>query len=319
MTYNKANHMATAVVSGTTSTYGYDAFGQRLKATDGSNPLSVTQYGLNGEILSETNSSVETDYVWIDGNPVAAIQPAAATISYIHPDRLGTPQKATDASKAVVFLANYLPFGVVTPTTSITQNLRFPGMHADATGYYRNGFRDYDPPIGAYLEPDPLGLKGGLPIVYAGSNPFKYIDPLGLCPANAPDCVEPAYPPETIAGFVTGGGPAARGTIATVRAAYALVTGAPVNTTEACKVANTTAKGADATNYSTDQTPEQMQQQLQNGGYQRSVAGRNGDVINYTKDGVTYSFYPGRSSVPGSSGVQVINDCITTTKITPGV
>jgi YD repeat-containing protein len=85
MTYNKANQMATAVVSGTTSTYGYDAFGQRLKATVGANPLSVTQYGLNGEILSETNSGVETDYVWIDGMPVAAIQPAATTISYIHP------------------------------------------------------------------------------------------------------------------------------------------------------------------------------------------------------------------------------------------
>jgi RHS repeat-associated protein len=136
---------------------------------------------LNGEILSETNSSVETDYVWIDGTPVAAIQPAAATISYIHPDRIDTPQLATDASKATVWSGNYLPFGGVSPTGSVTQNLRLPGQYADATGYYHNGFRDYSPAYGRYLESDPIGLAGGLNTYpYADQNPFTNIDPLGL-------------------------------------------------------------------------------------------------------------------------------------------
>ena len=35
MAYNAANQMAMAIVSGTASAYGYDAFGQRLTVTTG--------------------------------------------------------------------------------------------------------------------------------------------------------------------------------------------------------------------------------------------------------------------------------------------
>ena len=243
MAYNAANQMAMAIVSGTASAYGYDAFGQRLTVTTGTSgrddrdndwdqgkdkdgdkdcshehpgfpfffpfwhhdaddhhdcdrqppphehhhqpsgktTLSVSQYGPDNEILSETDNNVETDYVWLDGMPVVAIQPAAATISYIHTDRLGTPQKATNASKSVVWLGNYQPFGAVSPAASITMNLRLPGMQADITGFYNNGLRHNDPALGRYLESDPIGLAGGLnTYVYAGNNPFKYTDRTGL-------------------------------------------------------------------------------------------------------------------------------------------
>ena len=102
-TWNKANQMATGVLSGTTSTYLYDAFGQRLKVTVGAGVPSVMEYGPAKNILTETNSHVETDYAWLDGFPIAAIQPVAATVSAIHTDHLGTPQKATNAAKTIVF------------------------------------------------------------------------------------------------------------------------------------------------------------------------------------------------------------------------
>src|SRR5271170_3063549 len=110
-TWNKANQMATGVLSGTTSTYAYDAFGQRLKVTVGAGVPSVMEYDPANNILTETNSHVETDYAWLDGFPIAAIQPAASTVSAIHTDHLGTPQKATNASKTVVFNVNYDPNG----------------------------------------------------------------------------------------------------------------------------------------------------------------------------------------------------------------
>jgi RHS repeat-associated protein len=64
----------------------------------------------------------------------------------------------------------------------LTQNLRFPGQYADAeTGYHHNGFRDYDPALGRYLESDPLGLAGGLnTYAYAAGNPNTGADPSGL-------------------------------------------------------------------------------------------------------------------------------------------
>src|ERR1700687_3503904 len=113
--------------------------------------------------------------------PVAAINPVAATISYIHPEHLGTPQLATDATKTTVWSANYQPFGATTPTGSITQNLRLPGQYADATAFNHNGFRDYNSLIGRYLETDPIGLLGGLNTYgYASQNPVQRIDQEGL-------------------------------------------------------------------------------------------------------------------------------------------
>ena len=184
-TWNKVNQMATAVVSGTTSTYLYGFDGMRQKITVGAGTPTVTQYDQSGNLLTETNSGTETDYAWLDGMPIAAIQPAASTVSAIHTNNLGTPQKATNTSKTVVFTCNYDPNGKCTPTTSIIQNLRFPGMYADASGFNRNGVRDNNPNYatggGRQLEVDLIGLGGGMnPYVYAGQNTYKWTDRLGL-------------------------------------------------------------------------------------------------------------------------------------------
>jgi len=194
-TYSKANRLATV----NSTSYAYDAFGQRLRAQTSGTPFSVFAYDLNGHLLTETNSGAETDYVYLDDMPLSVVNRAAATISALHTDRIGTVQAATNSSKAVVWLGAYAPFGAVNPSpASITMNLRFPGMYADPTGYYHHGFRDYYPGDnnGRDIEPDPLGLTGwqtpwSNPYPYAGMNPYRYTDQSGLC-ANAsnlsPDC-----------------------------------------------------------------------------------------------------------------------------------
>ena len=181
MTYNQANQLATASASGSSATYGYDAFGNRLTIQPPSLPLQVYSYDQAGNLLTETNNGIETDYIYLDGNPIAVVQPAAATISFIHADRLGTPQLATDASQASVWSTQYQPFGGGMPTGSITQNLKMPGQYGDSTGYFHNGFRDYNPAIGRYLESDPIGLAAGTnTYAYVGSNAQGRTDPTGL-------------------------------------------------------------------------------------------------------------------------------------------
>ena len=64
-------------------------------------------------------------------------------------------------------------------------NLRLPGQYADPTGFYHNGFRDYNPSYalagGRYLQVDPIGLEGGInPYVYALNNALKWTDQAGL-------------------------------------------------------------------------------------------------------------------------------------------
>lgn len=68
-------------------------------------------------------------------------------------------------------------------------SVRFPGQFNPViandggnTGLYSNGFRDYDPLTGRYVESDPIGLKGGSysTYLYAAANPIQFIDPFGL-------------------------------------------------------------------------------------------------------------------------------------------
>jgi RHS repeat-associated protein len=46
-----------------------------------------------------------------------------------------------------------------------------------------NMFRTFDPATGRYLEPDPIGLRGGVHLfLYAHADPLKYTDSHGLSP-----------------------------------------------------------------------------------------------------------------------------------------
>jgi RHS repeat-associated protein len=204
MTYNQANQMATATVSGTSSSYFYDVFGQRLKLKTPGTKYVVNIFNLDGSMQSETNSGTETDYVYFDGIPLSVVQPGAATISALHTDNIGTVQRATNAVKTIVWTGNYEPFGAVTPTTTITQNERFLNNYADNTGYYHNGFRDRNPSStvggGRFLQPDPLGISVGPtslnPYVYLANNPYKWVDRFGREADPPPPAEQSPRPPE---------------------------------------------------------------------------------------------------------------------------
>ncbi len=110
-------------------------------------------------------------------------QSTPAALYYVHNDHLGSPQALTNETGAVVWRATYDPFGQATVTTStITNNLRYPGQYFDSeTGLHYNWHRYYDPKTGRYISSDPIGLRGGLnTYLYARANPLRYIDPFGL-------------------------------------------------------------------------------------------------------------------------------------------
>ncbi len=110
--------------------------------------------------------------------------------AYYHNDHLGTPRVVTAEDSAIMWKAEYTPYGIVTEEvieqadgSEYEQNLRFAGQYHDReTGLYYNYHRYYDPTIGRYSTSDPIGLRGGInTFAYVGGNPLIYTDPLGLC------------------------------------------------------------------------------------------------------------------------------------------
>lgn len=98
-------------------------------------------------------------------------------------DHLERPIMMTDESRNVVWQASYLPFGEVRSITgTATLNQRFPGQwYQLETGLAYNWHRHYDPSIGRYLQPDPLGMPDGPSRwAYAKNSPLMLTDREGL-------------------------------------------------------------------------------------------------------------------------------------------
>ncbi|MEB3852269.1 RHS repeat domain-containing protein [Acinetobacter nosocomialis] len=126
------------------------------------------------------------EYIWLGDKPVAAVYESGATtkIYYIVTDVQNTPRRLIDSNGSVVWSWDSTAFGLGSPVSTITFNLRFPGQYYDATtGQFYNHNRFYNPELGRYMEPDPIGLAGGLnPYIYALNNPVMYVDMTGENP-----------------------------------------------------------------------------------------------------------------------------------------
>jgi len=91
----------------------------------------------------------------------------------------------------VFWQAEWLPWGEPAPgslTSAPALGLRFPGQWFQLeTGLHYNWHRHYDPSLGRYTQPDPLGFVDGPSVYgYAGGNPLALVDPEGLQSGTRP-------------------------------------------------------------------------------------------------------------------------------------
>ena len=165
--------------------YKYNALGQQVvRQLNGQGITINAVYDLNGNRIAEYNAQTSTllaEYVWLNGQPVAAI--SGGVTYFVRADHIGRPAFATDGTGAVVWDATYKPFGEVDSSTGAPINLRFPGQWFSAeSDLNQNWMRDYDPTTGRYIQTDPLGLVDGASVYgYALQSPNRYSDFRGEC------------------------------------------------------------------------------------------------------------------------------------------
>lgn len=102
-------------------------------------------------------------------------------------DQVGALKLLTDARGQVVKMLSYDSFGNITDDTwpQLFVPLGFAGGLVDRdTGLVRFGWRDYDPTVGRFTAPDPLGDTGGDHDLYdyCVDDPVNLYDPSGLLP-----------------------------------------------------------------------------------------------------------------------------------------
>ncbi|NOU05145.1 MAG: RHS repeat-associated core domain-containing protein [Hyphomicrobiaceae bacterium] len=95
----------------------------------------------------------------------------------------------TDGAKAQVWAATWQAWGGSYAITGPQANdARFPGQWFQLeSGLHYNWHRHYDPSIGRYTQPDPLGFVDGPDLFgYVGGHPVSYVDPDGRYRISGP-------------------------------------------------------------------------------------------------------------------------------------
>jgi RHS repeat-associated protein len=188
----------------------YDALGRRVRkeVISPADPRPrVTQYVWDGDVVG---ADIDKDrgvrcFVYEPGTLTPLLQEERGEVFTYVTDHLGAAKELIDPSGAVVWAAACSAWGRITETYAdpvsernrgrkIESPFRLVGQIADEeTGLCWTRFRAFDPHVGRWLSPDPIGINGGFNLFAFDGAPSVDIDPLGL--AKHPPKPTPAATP----------------------------------------------------------------------------------------------------------------------------
>lgn len=196
--YDDAGRLTTLTEGFERTRFTYNALGQMIEARGTLSDI-IYAYDQVGHLLGDYDrfGRLIQETVWLGDTPVATLRPQGRSVGiyYVQTDQLNTPRVITRPhDNAIVWRWCSDPFGNGSPTGasggrrnglcgtatgrpgrrgrfggsgpggfgggSFTYDLRFPGQVAGPWGStFQNHYRDYDPGVGRYLEPDPAGVR----------------------------------------------------------------------------------------------------------------------------------------------------------------
>jgi RHS repeat-associated protein len=177
------------VGSTVTSSYVYDADGNRLTRKDGT---TVTLYleGGNYQRTSVNGAAATVTTQYQLGAQRAAVR-KGSNLYYELADQLGSNSTSYKSDGTSTTRQRYYPFGALRPgpANNLPVDETYIGKTRDAvTGLTQMGARYYDATLGRFISTDPLARPGNPqslnPYTYGLNNPLNISDPSGLLPGG---------------------------------------------------------------------------------------------------------------------------------------
>jgi RHS repeat-associated protein len=208
--WNPLGQLDSVRTNGSLVTFGYDAFGRRVRKTAGG---TTTRFIYDGhhvftEVKASDNSRL-AEYAYYPGTDrpqsLRRWSGGTGTVYYYLTDHPGNVVGLVNASKQLVNEYRYSPFGEHEKTSETVENrLRYAAREFDSeTGLYYNRARYYDAVLRRFVSEDPIGLAGGINVYgYARNNPNDYRDPSGLSEEWELECRQTEPTPEWPAGQI---------------------------------------------------------------------------------------------------------------------
>ncbi|MEW9531127.1 RHS repeat-associated core domain-containing protein [Microbispora sp. NPDC049125] len=186
--WDAEGHLTKVTEAGKTTSYLYDADGNRLVSRD---PTGTTLYLPGQEARLDTaTQATSCTRTYTHGGAAVAVRTKAG-LTWLASDHQGTTTASVADSTQAVALRRQDPFGQPRGTAPATwpDAKGFVGGDLDAsTGLTHLGARDYDPATGRFVSADPLidvadpqQMNG---YAYANNNPATLSDPDGLIPED---------------------------------------------------------------------------------------------------------------------------------------
>lgn len=180
--------------------FAYDPLGRRLSKHlyegDRTDHSSRTFFHWQGmRLLGEVQQGQPSLYLYASPDsyePLARLdgRPGQEEIYYFHTNVAGRPEQVTNEDGHTVWHSDHEGWGKSREEwrdwRHVTeQNLRFQGQYLDReTGLHYNTFRYFDPEMGRFTQPDPIGLAGGINLYRYAPNPVLWVDPWGWTPCE---------------------------------------------------------------------------------------------------------------------------------------
>jgi RHS repeat-associated protein len=174
LVYNGLNRLTSVTKTGISSeSYLYDDDGRRIRKTVGATPTNWLYMG--PDITSQYGSTWASPTAVVTHGPNIddPIMRTTTTSQYYHQDGLGSAVAFTNPEGTLAASVRYDAFGNRGSTTGSMPLYGYTGREPDETGLIYHRARYYDPTLGRFTQPDPLGFAGGDINLYSyvGNNP----------------------------------------------------------------------------------------------------------------------------------------------------